>query len=171
MTDSVAPVTTEGLLGHPAVLAWRQLGAGHAASRSVQTLKEQRKPSVYRLRGARPDWSSVIAKRCWSDRAVLEHTIYTEALPQLPVSALRCHGLGIDVVRRGLRPRGVQRHYVPRHEGFAPQMLYRLLASISWEARWLAYERVRKPISNLRLFSRRLSQSIQEVETLSGSRL
>jgi ATP-binding cassette subfamily B protein len=49
-------------------------------------------------------------------------------------------------------------------------MLFRLLASISWETRRLAYQHVDKPMNNLRLFGDRLSTTLAEVRALAERR-
>jgi len=55
--------------------------------------------AVYRLVGAGPGGSAVIAKRCYhkhSESAATEHIIYERVLPRLPISALHYYGLVDD---------------------------------------------------------------------------
>jgi Phosphotransferase enzyme family len=87
-----------GLIDHPAILAWRQLGAELGKADRIQVLKERRNSGrcVCRLVGAGPGGCNVIAKRCDSDSAVTEHLIYREALSQLPIGALQCYGVVPD---------------------------------------------------------------------------
>jgi len=110
------------LADHPAVRAWRRLGGGQAEPDSIEILKEvlrdkrcdvdafpsegasgysvlelpHRRSAVYRLVGAGPGGSAVVAKRCYqkqSESAATEHIIYERVLPRLSISALRYYGL------------------------------------------------------------------------------
>jgi hypothetical protein len=82
---------------HPALEAWRALGRTGGDPAAVETLKDRRKCSVYRLDGAAPDGGAIVAKRTRRRLAVNEHALYTYVLPRLPLPALRSHG----VVDRG----------------------------------------------------------------------
>jgi hypothetical protein len=84
-----------GVPDHPAVRAWGQLrpGAEPAGVELLHGEEETKKRTVYRLEGAGPDGSAVIAKRCPSEPARVERTLYEEVLPQLPVPTLTYHGL------------------------------------------------------------------------------
>lgn len=78
---------------HPAALAWRSLHPEFEAPCSIFVLKpDHRKSAVYRLEGAGPGQSSVIAKRCQPGSARVERTIYETVLPNLPVSSLHYYG-------------------------------------------------------------------------------
>src|SRR5262245_1449710 len=91
-TNEVLPADSRE---HPAALAWGelQLGRVRRGPSEVHTLRLKRKSAVYRLGGAGPGGSAVIAKRCPRATARLEYAVYAEVLPHLPVSALRCYGL------------------------------------------------------------------------------
>jgi hypothetical protein len=82
---------------HPAARAWRKLGSIHALPDKIDVLKDD-KPEwgVYRLLGAGPQGASVIAKRCDSEAAGIEYSIYRDVLPHLAISALQCYGLVAD---------------------------------------------------------------------------
>ena len=77
---------------HPAVVAWRSIGG--AMPRHVEVLKGKRfrKRAVYRLEGAAPDGSPVIAKISKRKIADVESTVYGDLLPRLPMPSLRYYG-------------------------------------------------------------------------------
>lgn len=77
---------------HPAVGAWRRLAPGSAEPRGITLLREREKGAVYRLDGAGPDGSAVIAKHCRTADGRVERAIYEEILPRLAVTSLRCFG-------------------------------------------------------------------------------
>jgi hypothetical protein len=90
-------VISSSLHEHPAVQAWSRLRSTHVEPSAVHVLKERLQPTVgksavYRLAGAGPGDSAVVAKRCLADTALVERTIYEEILPRLPVSRLRYYG-------------------------------------------------------------------------------
>lgn len=93
---AVAEIVRTGLAAHPAVRAWRRLGTD-AVPREVRILKERskgiRKSAVYWLAGAAPGGASVVAKLAKRAAVTLEALIYRDALPGLPVDALRFYGL------------------------------------------------------------------------------
>src|SRR5262245_32293784 len=78
---------------HPAVRAWARLRPGRVEPTAVVGLQTKEKGQVYRLEGVGPGGAAVIAKRCPRGGAWVEHAIYTEVLPRLPLTALRCYGL------------------------------------------------------------------------------
>jgi hypothetical protein len=77
---------------HPAVRAWRELGRRHTRPVAVELRKERKKSAVYRLLGAGPGGSTVVAKYCNGQTGEVERLIYEEILPRLDVTALRCYG-------------------------------------------------------------------------------
>lgn len=90
-------VISGNLHEHPAVRAWSKLGPMHAEPTTVHVLKERPQPmrgnsAVYRLVGAGPGGSTVVAKRCRAVTAQVERTIYEQILPRLPVSHLDYYG-------------------------------------------------------------------------------
>ncbi|MGH7150212.1 MAG: aminoglycoside phosphotransferase family protein [Planctomycetota bacterium] len=85
-------ILREGLSGHPAVRAWRELAPAHVEPECVEVMRERRKSSLYRLLGVGVGGSAVVAKRGRASRAAIERTVYEEALPHLPVSAPRFYG-------------------------------------------------------------------------------
>jgi len=82
----------DGLWAHPAVQAWITLRPATVTPESIHVLRERRRSAVYRLVGAGPAGTAVIAKRCLPAQASLELTVYERILPQLPVTAPRCYG-------------------------------------------------------------------------------
>jgi hypothetical protein len=82
----------EDLPGHPAARAWRSLGGAQPSRITVLKSKQFRKRGVYRLEGAGPDGSPVIAKICKRKTAEVESTIYEDLLPQLPMPSLGYYG-------------------------------------------------------------------------------
>src|SRR5438093_1057232 len=83
------------LMSHPAVHAWRQLYP-HDEPRGITTLRIGRRRKVYRLQGAGPDGSAVIAKRYRKADALIERTVYEEILPRVTVPSLRYYGFRAD---------------------------------------------------------------------------
>jgi len=86
-------VLTEGLDEHDAVTAWRQLHGRSAVPDSIQILKYKRKSAVYRLNGAGPGGTPIIAKRCGQTTGLVEQMVYDELLPLVAARSLRCYGL------------------------------------------------------------------------------
>jgi hypothetical protein len=82
-------------LGHPALQAWLDLqGRGvEPECVAVRPVSSRPKTSVYRLVGVGPRGADVIAKRCQRATAWIEHAIYVDFLPRLPLTALHCYGL------------------------------------------------------------------------------
>jgi hypothetical protein len=74
---------------------WGRLPPGLAEPQAIERLKgkgENARKRAYRLAGAGPDGSAVIAKRCRRAEALIEQTIYEEVLPRLPLPGLRYYG-------------------------------------------------------------------------------
>jgi thiamine kinase-like enzyme len=92
MAKDEAVVLLERLDAHPAVRAWREIESG-AVPTSVEVLKpEKRRSAVFRLNGVGPSGVTVIAKRRKRGELDLEHRLYAEILPSLPLPALRLLG-------------------------------------------------------------------------------
>src|SRR5438445_4235126 len=83
-------------IDHPAVAAWPELGPERRTPRSIDIVQDKENGAVYRLDGVGCDGSGVIAKRCRSSMASIEHTVYDEILPRLPFTTLRYYGLVQD---------------------------------------------------------------------------
>ncbi len=91
--DRVVEVPRADLDDHPAVAAWQRLAQPARRPRSVFVLKPEKKRSaVYRLEGAGPSGSAVIAKRGRAARLATELLIYREVLPHVSAPTLRCYG-------------------------------------------------------------------------------
>jgi aminoglycoside phosphotransferase (APT) family kinase protein len=79
-----------------ALEAWGRLRPGSAVPAQIDILKGRREPArrgAYRLAGAGPKGAPVIAKRCPTAKACVEHTIYAEVLPHLPLPTPHYYGL------------------------------------------------------------------------------
>jgi hypothetical protein len=77
---------------HPAIESWRVLQPGRIELQGIEILKEREKSGVYRIVGAGPGGSAVIAKQCWYKSALIERTIYEAVLPYLPLPCLHFYG-------------------------------------------------------------------------------
>src|SRR5439155_16807947 len=78
---TMSEVLTEGVREHPAVQAWLQLQSDSGEPSSLELLQRRRHSTIYRLGEVRQDGARVIAKRCRTATAQIEHTIYQELLP------------------------------------------------------------------------------------------
>ncbi len=95
MREKKAPASTvigEGLQEHPAVITWRRFSRGRSDPRTLEILKEKHESAVYRLVGAGPQGSNVIAKRTHRVSVAREQAVYVEVLPRLPVPTLQFFG-------------------------------------------------------------------------------
>ena len=73
-------------LEHPSIKAWKEIQPNHCKPEQIEVLTQKKKGSVYRLTNVGPDNSAVIAKRCKSEKAMIERVIYEEVFPYLSVS-------------------------------------------------------------------------------------
>lgn len=96
MPDTELQGSQTELATHPAVVAWRAIQPRASCPESVEVLKREVKSTVYRLWGAGPAGSAVIAKRCLPETARLERTIYEQILPRVAVSRLEYYGSLVD---------------------------------------------------------------------------
>jgi ABC-type multidrug transport system ATPase subunit len=80
------------LMSHPAVHAWRQLNPHSEPHRIAPLRVFPRKTMAYRLEGAGPAGSTVVAKRSRKACALIERTVYEEILAGLTVPSLRYYG-------------------------------------------------------------------------------
>ena len=78
--------------GHPAVVAWSSLGGARPREVDVLKASRRRRDGVYRLAGAGPGGSPVIAKICKRKTAEVETVVYEELLPRLSMPSLRYYG-------------------------------------------------------------------------------
>lgn len=84
---------------HPALNAWARLTGepvSAASDATVEVLKASPKSCVYRLRGLPSSPAGIVAKRCRIRAARIERMVHERVLPELPVPALRWHGLVED---------------------------------------------------------------------------
>jgi Predicted aminoglycoside phosphotransferase len=85
-------ILTADLLQHPAARVWNELQTETVEPTEIQTLKRKNKSAIYRLQGAGPNGSNVIAKRCLTDTALIERFIYEQLLEALPFPTLHLYG-------------------------------------------------------------------------------
>src|SRR5260370_28709409 len=81
------------LTEQPPVWEWSELRSVRVRPDAVEVLKDRKDSKVYRLDGAGPGGSNVIAKWCSQANALLERTIYEKVLSRLPFPTLRYYGL------------------------------------------------------------------------------
>ena len=86
------PAAPDEVLDHPAVKAWLSLGGAKPRHVSVLKAKRFRKRGVYRLEGAGPGDSPVIAKVCKRKTGEVESAVYEHLLPGLPMPTLHYYG-------------------------------------------------------------------------------
>jgi aminoglycoside phosphotransferase (APT) family kinase protein len=86
-------VVHEDCAEHPAVLAWGEFSGRMIVPERIEVLCAKGKSRTYRLFGAGPSGTSIIAQ--WASRtrkAAVELIVYEEILPHLPVTAPRFYG-------------------------------------------------------------------------------
>jgi len=89
---AAARARRSSLTSHPAVHAWCQLYP-RGEPRGITPLRvRRRKNKVYRLEGAGPAGTAVIAKRCRTADAAVERIVYEAILSRLTVRSLRYYG-------------------------------------------------------------------------------
>jgi aminoglycoside phosphotransferase (APT) family kinase protein len=81
---------------HPAAVAWTR-ATGGPEPREIRAFRDRKGPAlgnaaIYWLDGADPDGGAVIAKLNRRLSAEVEHAVYCDLLPRLPVSGIRCLG-------------------------------------------------------------------------------
>jgi ATP-binding cassette, subfamily B, bacterial len=86
----------ETLLAHPAVQAWRRLGADRMVPDRICGAKVKPKRArpmkVFRLEGVGAEGATVIAKWCKRADGLIEHTVYEQILPHVPLPGPRYYG-------------------------------------------------------------------------------
>lgn len=80
-------------LDNQVLRAWHAIDPRRRMPDLVELIKGRDRPrTIWRLPGAGPGGSAVIAKRCLHTTAALERHVYERILPRLPVSAPRYYG-------------------------------------------------------------------------------
>ena len=86
----VHPITSRqphpDFLTHPAAIAWRRLRTGSDWPIAISILKQRCKSAIYKMDGAAPDGSAVVAKLCYRQIAAHERIVYEQILPRIPIS-------------------------------------------------------------------------------------
>ena len=85
-------VLREDLETHPALRAWRVFRSLEDVPERIEVLRQHGVVGVYRLVGAGADGESIIAKRTPAAKALVEHTVYEDVLPHVPVTAPQYYG-------------------------------------------------------------------------------
>ena len=89
-----------GNLGwHPAVAAWQQVAPMAPEPESLEVLDHRSRSGVYRLVGAGPDGTTIIARRSALARALFTRAVYQKILPRLRVKAPRYQALKVENAR------------------------------------------------------------------------
>jgi len=91
-TPPVAVVHDDERL-HRAARVWNQSTFCRRSPTRVEVLRERSPTTVYRLIGAGPGGTNVIAKRYPPGEGAAERCVYEHILPHLPISAPRCYGV------------------------------------------------------------------------------
>jgi hypothetical protein len=89
---SASQVLWGKLTWHPAVLAWREVAPDAPEPERIEVLRRGKKSATYRLVGAGPSEAPVIAQRSCRAKALVEHAVYEQILPHLPVASPRYYG-------------------------------------------------------------------------------
>jgi ATP-binding cassette, subfamily B, bacterial len=132
LAPGVSEKYREKLLAHPAVQAWCRLGPDRPVPDRIAPTKSKpykRETPVYRLEGAGPDATAVIAKACRSADAVVERTVYERYLPRLEVPTARYYGCvegpddGLTWLFLGELLGEEYSNLLPQHRGYAARWL------------------------------------------------
>jgi aminoglycoside phosphotransferase (APT) family kinase protein len=98
MPDSVASAEPlrEDLSTHPAAVAWAR-ATGGAEPTEIRVFRDRKgkalgNAAIYWLDGSGPEGGAVIAKLNRRSPAEIEHAVYGDLLPRLPVPSIRCLG-------------------------------------------------------------------------------
>src|SRR5690242_16935585 len=78
---------------HAAVRAWRRVAGTSVVPTSIDVLKETSSSRIYRLVGAGPTGSSVIAKQGDRERLAGDRLVYLRLHSRLELRTLECYGL------------------------------------------------------------------------------
>ena len=80
------------LRNHAAVRAWNELRSESGEPERITILKQKTRSPVCLLEGLGTGGSNIVAKRAVRAKAIAEHRVYEEYLPQLPVSSVHYYG-------------------------------------------------------------------------------
>jgi len=75
-----------------AAQAWLRLRPGSREPSGITLLKDTSRSTVYRIEGAGPGGSCIVAKRCRHAEGEFEEFIYSEVLGRLSMDSVRCYG-------------------------------------------------------------------------------
>jgi len=74
---------------HPAADAWRQVAPAAPTPESIEVLHHENGTAVYRLVGAGPGGTPIIARRSGIAKALILRTLYSKMLSRLLIAAPR----------------------------------------------------------------------------------
>jgi len=85
-------IPSDGVKDHPSARAWRHIRRERVVPERIEVLKDRPGSSIFRLVGAGPERSAVIAKRCPAITGNVEIIVYEKLMPRLPVAGPRLLG-------------------------------------------------------------------------------
>ncbi len=100
---AVVEIVDRELSEHPAAVAWRRVAPEYGTPRRIAVLKNHAHSKVYRLEGAGPQGTAVVAKHCRAAGAEIERAVYEDIFPALEVAALHFYGILRDNGERASR--------------------------------------------------------------------
>ncbi len=74
---------------HPAADAWRQVAPAAPTPECIEVLHRENGTAIYRLVGAGPGGTPIIARRSGIAKALILRTLYSKMVSRLPIAALR----------------------------------------------------------------------------------
>ncbi len=74
---------------HPAAAAWRQVAPTAPTPDCIEVLRRENGTATYRLVGAGPGGTPIIARRARTAKALILRTLYSKMLSRLPIAAAR----------------------------------------------------------------------------------
>jgi len=107
--------------------AWIRFRSERVQPENLEILNE--KKFIYRLQGVGSEGSAIIAKECEQGTGMMEHTIYKEILPHLPVSSPYCYGFveepNDEICWLFLEDAGTEvfRYHIRKHRALAARWL------------------------------------------------
>jgi hypothetical protein len=81
---------------HPAAAAWREVAPTAPTPECIEVLRRENGTATYRLVGAGPGGTPIIARRSGMTSARVVRTIYEKMLSRLPIRASRYYAFRAD---------------------------------------------------------------------------
>jgi hypothetical protein len=86
---TIRQVLWGNLAWHPAAAAWREVAPTAPTPHQIEVLRSENGSAVYRLVGAGPGGTPIIARRSGKTRALIVRTLYEKMLSRLPITLPR----------------------------------------------------------------------------------